>query len=65
MNGMNSEAKKSFDQIAREQRQQLLQEIQEIEEKKWKIIRDKMLKWLEDNGKLPKKTAVKKKGEQE
>jgi len=61
MNSMDNEAKKYFDQIASENRKQLLREIQEIEEKKWQIIRDQMLKWLEDNGRLPKNIS---KGEQ-
>jgi hypothetical protein len=61
MDSVDSEAKKYFDQIASEHRKELLREIDQIEEKKWETIRDKMLKWLVENGMLPKNAGEKEK----
>jgi len=51
---MNTEAKQYFDQIVKEQHEQLMREIETLENKKWRAVRKKMFKWLEDNGRMPK-----------
>jgi hypothetical protein len=52
---MDQKAQKYFDQIFKEQHEQLMAEIQALERRKWNAIRKKMLNWLSDNGYLPKK----------